>query len=232
MNILAIIPARSGSKSLPHKNIKLLNGKPLLAHSIDYAKQSKYDMRIVVSTDSESYAKVSKEWGAEVPFLRPSIISQDDSTDLECMQHCLEQLKLIEDYAPDIIVHLRPTQPHRKVTDLDSALDVFIENYEEYDSLRSVIPVEKTPYKMYTLDGKELKPLFSELNGSKEPYNMGRQQLPQTYLHNGYIDIVKAEVIKNGSMSGDRILSWIMDQKDSIDIDTKEDFQLANIKVS
>lgn len=227
MKILAIIPARSGSKTLPYKNIKLLNGKPLLAYSIEHATQSKYDMRIVVSTDSEEYANIAREWGAETPFLRPSSISQDDSTDLECMQHCLEYLKMAEEYDPDIIVHLRPTQPQRKVEDLDKALDIFIQLYDEYDSLRSVVPVEKTPYKMYTIDGIELKPLFQEVNGIKEPYNMGRQQLPQVYLHNGYIDLIKTKVIMSGSMSGKRILCWRMLKTDNVDIDTQQDFNIA-----
>ena len=227
MQILAVIPARSGSKSLPHKNIKLLNGIPLLAYSIEHAKQSKYDMRIVVSTDSEDYAKIAREYGAEVPFLRPSSISQDNSTDLECMQHCLQFFKISEDYEPDIVVHLRPTQPDRKVEDLDKALDSFIELYGEYDSLRSIIPVEKTPFKMYTIDGIDLNPLFNIVNGIKEPYNMGRQQLPQAYLHNGYIDLIKAQVIRSGSMSGNRILSWKMTKSDNVDIDTQQDFKVA-----
>lgn len=224
MKILAVIPARSGSKTLPHKNIKLLNGKPLLAYSIEHATQSKYDMRIVVSTDSNEYAKIAREWGAEVPFLRPSSISQDNSTDLECMQHCIRELKKIDGYEADIVVHLRPTQPQRKVKDLDKALDMFIQSYDDYDSLRSVVPVEKTPYKMYTIDGIELKPLFQEVNGIKEPYNVGRQQLPQTYLHNGYIDVIKSFVIHRGSMTGSRIMCYIMQPNDTIDIDTQSDW--------
>ena len=224
MKILAVIPARSGSKSLPHKNIKLWRGKPLLAYSIEHAKSSKYDMRVVVSTDSEDYAKIARQYGAEVPFLRPSSISQDSSTDLECMQHCLQELKLQDNYEPDVLVHLRPTQPQRSVKDLDTSLDLFLQLYDSYDSLRSVIPVDKSPFKMYVIDGIQLKPLFNQVRDIKEPYNVGRQMLPQAYLHNGYIDLIKCSVIREGSMTGGRILCWKMKKCDNVDIDSQIDF--------
>ena len=126
MKILCLIPARSGSKSLPHKNIKLLNNKPLLAYSIEQAKNSKYNMRIIVSTDSKEYSDIANKYGAETPFLRPKEISQDNSTDFEFIKHAIEWLKENENYYPDIILQLRPTQPDRKVSDIDKCLDIFI----------------------------------------------------------------------------------------------------------
>ena len=126
MKILCLIPARSGSKSLPHKNIKLLNNKPLLAYSIEQAKNSKYNMRIIVSTDSKEYSDIANKYGAETPFLRPKEISQDNSTDFEFIKHAIEWLKENENYYPDIILQLRPTQPERKVSDIDKCLDIFI----------------------------------------------------------------------------------------------------------
>ena len=119
MEILCLIPARSGSKSLVDKNIKLLNNKPLLSYSINQAKNSKHNMRIIVSTDSRKYADIANEYGAETPFLRPDEISQDDSTDYEFIKHAIEWLNVNESYYPDIILQLRPTQPARKISDID-----------------------------------------------------------------------------------------------------------------
>jgi len=236
--ILTIIPARSGSKGVSRKNIKELNGKPLLAWSIEQSKETKYykkgNMKVVVSTDSEEYKQIALKWGAEVPFLRPKEISQDLSTDYEFISHAINWLKINEKYIPDLILHLRPTQPHRKVEDIDKCLKIFIENINDFDSLRTVIPFEKSPYKMYTIQNNTLNPLFNEVNSIKEPFNQCRQILPKAYLHNGYIDIYKTSVIKNGILSGKKIYPYIMSKKDTIDIDTGEDWKKAEeyIKVN
>lgn len=228
MKILCLIPARSGSKGLSNKNIKNMIDRPLLAWSIEQAKQTEYykrgEMRIIVSTDSQKYKDIAIKWGAEVPFLRPKNISQDNSTDLDFIKHALIWLKTNEKYSPDIILHLRPTQPCRKKGLIDDCLNKFIGS--EYDSLRTVIPTKKTPYKMYTKNGTELKPLFHSINGILEPYNMGRQYLPKTYLHNGYVDIIKSDLIKNDRLSG-KILAYEMKETDNIDIDTEEDWKVA-----
>jgi CMP-N,N'-diacetyllegionaminic acid synthase len=226
--ILCIIPARSGSKGIVNKNIMDFKGKPLLAWSIEQAKNSNYskNMKIIVSTDSTEYAKISRKYGAEVPFIRPLNISGDTSSDYECVQHCVEWLHNNENYKPDVILHLRPTQPCRKVQDINKALKIFIEHRKEYDSLRSVILVEKSPYKMYSINNGELKPLFKEVNNIKEPYNQARQLLPRCYLHNGYIDILNTEILINNTISGDRIYPFVMDSDDNIDIDEVKDIPL------
>ena len=144
MKILCLIPARSGSKGISNKNIRLLNNKPLLTWSIEQAKNCKHNMKIIVSTDSEEYKTIALKWGAEVPFLRPKEISKDLSTDYEFIIHALNWLKENQHYCPDIILHLRPTQPHRKVGDIDKCLKIFIENINDYDSLRSIVPFEKS----------------------------------------------------------------------------------------
>ena len=228
IKILTIIPARSGSKGIKNKNIRNFKGKPLLAHSIDQAKKSKYVsfMKIIVSTDNEKYAKIAKDYGAEVPFLRPENISQDLSIDQEFIEYTLFNLK---DYTPDIILQLRPTQPLRKIEDIDNCLDIFIKNRHKYDSLRTIIPLEKSPFKMFTVDkeNNKLNPLFKEINGIKEPYNQCRQILPQAYLHIGYIDILNVDIIKKGTISGENVYPYIMENKDIIDIDSEEDWQKA-----
>ena len=228
IKILCIIPARSGSKGLPHKNIMDFKGKPLLSWSIEHAQQSKYsnNIKIIVSTDSEKYAEISKQYGAEAPFIRPENISGDISSDFECIKHCVDWLKENENYEPDIILHLRPTQPCRRVEHLNKAIETFIINRDKYDSLRSVIPIEKSPYKMYSINNEELTPLFNEVNNIKEPYNQARQLLPQCYLHNGYIDILNADILKNDTISGSRIYPFVMDMDNNIDIDEKKDIPL------
>jgi len=227
IKILCIIPARSGSKGLPGKNIMNFKGKPMLSWSIEHAQKSKYanNIRIIVSTDSQEYAKIARRYGAQTPFLRPREISGDLSTDFECIKHCVDWLRENENYNPDIILQLRPTQPCRKVIDVDRCLELFIENRDKYDSLRSVIPIDKSPYKMYSVDTDQnlLKPLFNKVNDITEPYNQARQILPQCYLHNGYIDIFNVAILKNNTISGDRIYPYIMNEYDNIDIDYIKD---------
>ena len=228
MYILALIPARGGSKGIPQKNIKLFKGKPLIQYSIEHAKNSKYINRIIVSTDNNEISSIAKKCGAEVPFLRPSNISQDLSTDYEFFVHCLEFLKQTEQQIPDIIVQLRPTYPLRKLEILDDTINKFISNYQEYDSLRTVIPSEKSPYKMYTVKDDVLMPLFMNVGGLDEPYNLCRQELPQTYLHNGYIDIVKGSIIlEQHTISGSKIYPYIMSPEEYHDIDTLDDWEDA-----
>tara|TARA_B110000483_G_C18028369_1_gene477767 strand:- start:14 stop:727 length:714 start_codon:yes stop_codon:yes gene_type:complete len=228
MNILCIIPARSGSKGIKDKNIKNLSGKPLIAWSIEQALQSKYKMKILVSTDSEKYQKIAIEYGAEAPFLRPTDISQDLSTDLELVEHCLGYLEENENYHPDFIVQLRPTYPTRKVEILDETIKIFIEKRSQgFDSLRTIIPFEKSPFKMYTMNGTNLEPLFRNLGDLKEPYNQCRQKLPQAYLHNGYIDIFNTDIVKYDKISGDNIYGYVMKKNEYHDIDSIEDFEIV-----
>ena len=241
LKILCIIPARAGSKGVPNKNIKLFRGQPLLTWSIQQslALNQKFNVRTIVSTDSQDYASIAKEYGAEVPFLRPESISGDYATDLECFQHCIEWLENNEHYIPDIILHLRPTQPLRDVSLIETCLLLFIKNIESYDSLRTVIPMEKSPFKMYMIDDKMenknnnseknkheyLVPLIQHYKNMSEPYNQARQLLPPCYLHNGYIDIMKNETIKKNSLSGNNIYPYVMNSEDNIDIDTLDDWK-------
>ena len=227
MKILCIIPARSGSKGLPNKNILNFQGLPMLVWSIKQAQQSNYnkDIRIILSTDSEEYRQIGLKYGAEVPFLRPKEISGDLSTDYECIKHWLDYLEK-EDYIPDFIIQLRPTYPTRNVEILNNCIKTFIENRNKYDSLRTVIPFEKSPYKMYRVLDNKLKPLFNKVDSIIEPYNECRQKLPDTYLHNGYIDILNTNIVKNGTISGENIYPYIMSKNEYHDIDTLKDLEL------
>ncbi len=224
MKILAIIPARSGSKTVPHKNIKSLNGKPLLAYSIEHALQSSLINRIIVSTDDDYYAEIARSFGAETPFLRPKNLSEDNSNDRDVFMHALHWLKNNESYLPDICVQLRPTHPVRKISDIDKMILMLIEN-PDADSVRSVIKNNTyTPYKMWRLKPDcYLEPLLS-IEGVKEPYNQPRQSLPETYFQNASIDVIRSSTILNKeSLTGDKILGFEMEKE--FDIDTEQDFE-------
>jgi len=230
--ILCVIPARSGSKGLPGKNIKNFYGRPLFAWSIMQAQMCKYPIKIVVSTDSEEYATLAKRFGAEAPFLRPAEISGDRSTDLECMQHAVEWLKENESYRPDCIVHLRPTYPSRTIPFLEECIAKFLEVRANgaYDSLRTVAPAPVCPFKMYTLseDSLSLAPLFKSFGTADvEPYNRARQEFPQIYAHNGCVDIFNTDLLEKGLLSGNKIFPMVMAADEVYDIDTEADFKAA-----
>jgi CMP-N-acetylneuraminic acid synthetase len=233
MNILALIPARGGSKGIPMKNIKKFGEKELIYWSIKIAKESKYINRIIVSTDNEQIKEVALKYGAEVPFIRPLEISNDLSNDYEFIKHCMDYLKDNGENIPDIIVQLRPTYPTRKLEILDETIKIFIDEFNNYDSLRTVYKFEKSPFKMYIVNNKNLIPLFKNINNINEPYNQCRQLLPETYIHNGYIDIIKSKIIYDKhSITGDLIYPYIMSKDEYNDIDTEEDWQLAEKKLN
>lgn len=224
MNIIALIPARSGSKGISDKNIKLYKGEPLLSHSIKVAQQSKYIKDVYVSTDSVIYQEIALKYNAKITPLRPDEISTDLSPDLDTFKFCIDNINPI----PDIIVHLRPTYPNRNVQLLDNCIEQFLKHYTLYDSLRTVVPIKKSPIKMYYIEDNNLVPYFKEFQKFKygdEPYNQARQNFPDTYLHNGCIDIVKTStILDNNLLSGNSILPYIMDENECNDIDDIEDF--------
>ncbi len=231
LKIVALIPARSGSKGIPHKNIKDYCNIPLICHSINIAKESSFITDIIVTTDSEEYKKIVIENGAKCPFLRPKNLSHDLSTDYDFIKHYIQWTQVCDtENLPDIIVQLRPTYPNRSIIDLNNCIQIMIEN-NEYTSLRTVIPNTKTPYKMYLTEKNVLKPLFEEVNGLNEPYNRCRQDLPDTYLHNGCIDIIRvSSFLKYNSITGPKIYAYIMDKEEVNDIDSLEDWNESEQK--
>lgn len=221
--VLALIPARSGSKSLPHKNIRDFDGKPLLAHSILQALSAQRVDRVIVSTDSERYAEIARAFGAETPFLRPPELATDEATDLVVFQHCLDWLRDREGWCPDILVHLRPTYPRRDPTDIDRVVALLAAD-DDLDSVRSVAPATETPFKMWTRSVEGM--LTPVVDLGIEAYNNPRQSLPAVYLQNACIDAVRARVVREQqSMTGRRIYGYLM--ADNLDIDTFADFERA-----
>lgn len=214
--VLAFIPARSGSKNLPDKNIKLLGGIPLLAHSILTAKATSSIARIVVSTDSQEYADIAIEYGAEVPFLRPAEISGNDSVMSEAVLHLIDNL----DELPELIVQLMPTTPIRDAGVIETAIK-YLQARPDIDSLSSVDETPCSGWRCKTIEGDYLKDYKDEV------FRIGdkiRQDAPKTYNQNGYVYVWRtANIVKNRRMWGDKTLAF--KTPDSIDIDTLKDFE-------
>jgi CMP-N,N'-diacetyllegionaminic acid synthase len=228
LQILALIPARQGSKRIANKNIKPLNGKPLIAYTIEAAKNSKHINRLIVSTDSEAIASVGRTYNAEVPFLRPDEISAADSTEMEFLDHALTWLKKNERYEPDIIVLLYPTSPFRKAASIDNAIELFLA-HPEADSLRSIKKCSEHPYKMWGIEAEYLKP-FVKNTGGKDMYTLSYHLLPEVYVQNASIYIMKTSTIKDKhSPTGDIIIPFVMDEMESIDINNPIDFEFAEM---
>lgn len=226
MEILAIIPARGGSKGLVGKNIKMLLNHPLIAYSIKAAQESKLITRLTVNTDDENIATIARNYGAEIPFMRPEELGGDTITDLEVFKHQLAWHAVHENYIPNYVVQLRPTSPFRKKGWIDTAITELISS--NADSLRSITPAPITPFKMWTLnDAGTIDPLLNHA-ALVEPFNEPRQKLPQVYWQTGTIDIIKTSIItEQNVMSGKIILPFLIANKEAIDIDNIAAFNLA-----
>ncbi len=226
--VLAIIPARGGSKGIPRKNILDFAGYPLIAYSIMAGLQSNLVTRTVVSTDDEEIAQVAKSWGAEVPFLRPSELAEDNTLDYPVIRHCLDWFQEHEGYQPAVVVQLRPTSPIRPLGCVDAAVQSLLEN-PGADCVRGVVPSGQNPFKMWTIDAQSgvMKPLL-QLEGVQEPYNAPRQALPKVYWQTGHIDAIRTEtILDKGSLTGDVILPLMMDPKYTVDIDLPSDWKTS-----
>jgi len=221
--VLAIIPARGGSKGIPKKNIINVGGKPLIYYSINVAKKSKFIGRVIVSTDSKEIAEMAEKNGARVPFIRPSELARDDTPTYPVIKHVLEWLNEKENYRPELIVILEPTFPLRTVKEVDEAIKA-ISSDKEADSLRGVCEPFQNPFKMWLLNGKYLEPLIKT---EKETHGMPRQKLKKVFWQNGFIYISRYKTImEKGDIAGEKILPFILGKNKYIDLDTKEDLEL------
>lgn len=221
MSVLCLIPARSGSKGVPDKNIKKLSGHPLMAYSICTALKTKEIDRVVLSTDSEKYAEIGINYGAEVPFFRPEILSQNNSTDYDFIIHALNWFKDNEGYEPQYIVHLRPTTPFRDIHLLNECIGMF-KKTDEFTSLRSVHEMSQSAYKLFEIENRKLKNIVTG-SFDLDNYNIPRQAFNKTYDPNGYIDILITEyILENEKMHGNKVFAYITPL--SYEIDSPEDF--------
>lgn len=230
--ILGIIPARGGSKSVPGKNIKPIAGKPLIAWMIEAAKGSKHLTRVIVSTDNESIAEIAREYGAEVPFMRPREIAQDLSIDIEFLTHALETLKAKEGYEPDIIVRLPPTSPLCTDAHIDEGIEKLLSD-DSLDAVRPIHEAPKHPYKLWKISADEtyLEPFLPKsFTGFDEPYNLPRQLFPKVYVHTGAMDVMRRDtILKQKSTSGKKLGYFFMKPEDSVNIDSPIDLELAEL---
>jgi CMP-N,N'-diacetyllegionaminic acid synthase len=224
LRVLALIPARGGSKGVPRKNVRTLVGKPLIAWTIEAARNCPSLDRVVVSTDDEEIAGVAREYGAEVPFLRPAALAQDDTPDLPVCKHCLVWLTECEGYRPDVVLWLRPTVPLRLPEDMEGAVALLVQSGA--DGVRSICRAEHHPYWMKRLEAGRLVPL---VDGCDERTYYRRQLLPSAYRLNGAADVVRRDLVLQSetTMYGDDVRGFVMPVERSVDLDGEMDFALA-----
>lgn len=221
--VYAIIPARSGSKGVPNKNIYDIKGYPLMAYSIATAKLCGFINRVIVSTDSEEYATIARKYGAEVPFLRPGEISTSDSTDYQYLKFTLDMLGESEGIIPEYIVLLRPTTPIRSMKYLMRSFEIM----KSDKSISSVVSVTKAmdcPYKWAQINetGK-LEALFENMD--IDDVNLPRQSFPPVYIPDGYVDLINVRtILREELVYGGNAVPLIIEEK-SIDIDTLDDIE-------
>lgn len=224
MRVIGLITARGGSKGIPQKNVRPLAGKPLIAWTIEAALGSLHLERVIVSTDDEEIARVSREWGAEVPFMRPAELAEDDSPHLEVIRHALGWLESESEAEIDYLLLLQPTSPLRTSADIDEAIALCEE--KDADAVVSVCRMHDHPFlsKQVTPDGRLLD--FVE----KPQGYLARQRLPPAYSLNGAIYMVRRNVlVERVDWYTDRTFAYIMPPERSLDIDTPWDLHLVDL---
>ncbi|MGE7769402.1 cytidylyltransferase domain-containing protein [Viridibacillus arvi] len=214
--ILAIIPARGGSKGVQRKNVRDLAGKPLIAWTIEEAKKSKYITNLILSSEDPEIIEVAKSYGCDVPFIRPTELAQDDSTSIETVLHAISQCPQY-----DYVVLLQPTSPFRTVEDIDGCVEQVLQNNSDF--CISLTEPAKSPYWMYTLDNKVMRPLIDQ----KEMV-LRRQDLPKVYALNGAVYVAKVKrFIEEQTFFTNDTTGYVMPSKRSLDIDTEIDFKIC-----
>ena len=224
--IVAVIPARSGSKGIVDKNIQDLGGKPLLAWTIEACIRCPTINRVIVSTDSNTYADIARQYSADVPFLRPASISGDRSSDLEFIEHLLDYLDN-EEKLPEYVLHMRPTTPFRKICLIEKAIEIF-QASPQATSCRSMHKMSESAFKSLILNdaGYADSILNSGSQIGLEASNQARQSFPDTYSANGYVDIIKPSVVKQThALYGKSCMPFITEP--TIEIDEPSDLDMA-----
>lgn len=226
MRLIGIIPARGGSKRIPRKNLALCAGQPLLAHTLSAAKSSRLLGRIFLSTDDLEIAAYAREYGVEVPYLRPAHLAADDTSMVAVLQDLVGWLDRAEPSAIDAVVLLQPTSPLRTATHIDQAIGLFFSHPEA----ESVVSVVEPPHIFHPL--KISKPsdrgLVPYIDGV--PSAFGHRDLPTAYARNGpAVLIMRPSIIRRGELYGCPSLPYVMAPEDSIDIDEPLDLEIAEL---
>lgn len=226
--VLGVITARGGSKGIPGKNIKPLLGKPLIAYTIEAAKNSGAFDRIILSTDDEEIASVAREYGCEVPFMRPKDLAEDKSAHLPVMQHAVKWLEENEGYVPDYVMILQPTSPLRQPEHIKGAVELMLSRKPDSVLAVTEIPENYTPYKAMVQNESGGLMLFSGNPVRKRVAR--RQDLAQAYSSIGSIFLFKRELLflpEEPNFYGDVVLPYVVDKKYTVDINVPEDWEAA-----
>ena len=226
-NVVAVIPARGGSKGLPGKNIMPLLGKPVLAYTVDAALRARTLDRVILSTDSEEIAEVGRKCGVEVPFIRPAELATDYTHPTAVLDHAITYLAESEGYNIDLVVTLQPTSPLRVAGDIDDTVQL-LQNNPDMDSVITVKEVDLPPYWVLRLDGQYLRPFVDD----GTDYSLKRrQELEQTFRPNGAVYATRRELLKDqglifSAFANGKTGYVLMELIRSLDIDTETDFKV------
>jgi N-acylneuraminate cytidylyltransferase len=229
MEVVSIIPARSGSKGITNKNLQEIGGKKLLDWSIKASLRTKNINRTLVSTDSQEYSNLALALGADVPFLRPAEFASDTSPDLDFIRHAISKLSE-KGTRPDLIVHLRPTTPFRDPHVIERAIQEFIKDGPKYSALRSVHEMSESAYKTLEIDPNGLLVrVFTNIQDI-ENSNMARQSFPTTYSPNGYVDVIATDFVEaENKIHGDRVKAFITERV--LEVDDVTDLEFLNVSL-
>tara|TARA_Y100000034_G_C6894557_1_gene412174 strand:+ start:1221 stop:1934 length:714 start_codon:yes stop_codon:yes gene_type:complete len=222
--VIALIPARGGSKGVPKKNIKNLCGKPLIYYSIKACKIAQNIDRVIVSTDDYDIANIARKFGAEVPFMRPTKFASDLSTDFDVVTHFFEQIDA------DEIAYIRPTTPLRDPIYIDAAIEQYFNARYDITGMRSMHELPESPYKVLKINGRGLcEGFFQDFQGIEDYTNLPRQIFPAAYQPNGYVDLIKKETVLSGSTFGEKVLPYVTDFL--IEVDSPYQFKMLEDKI-
>lgn len=223
---IAIIPARSGSKRIPNKNVRLLQGVPLIVYSVRTAAKSGLFDEIIVSTDSNDIAEIAHEAGAKVPSLRPKDISGDSSSDIEWMMHAMQKLIRKSPEEIEFIATLRPTNPLRTADSIAKAMELIKKNIWA-DSLRALKRVSEHPGKMWIVnESNEALPFMEQSEGTIATYDSPTQTLPKLWVQDASLEVARPNsIISTRSISGNRVISFEMPGYEGFDLNTESDWQ-------
>ena len=228
---IALIPARSGSKRVKHKNIRALGGHPLLAYSIAAARESGIFQAVLVSTDSEEIAAIARHYGAEVPFLRPASMAEDNSPDIQWIEHLLGELAR-KGQTYDCFVILRPSSPFRLGSTIRRAWAAFLKE-PGADSLRAVERCRQHPGKMWVIRGRRLLPLLPFGPPQQPWHSTPTQALPEVYVQNASLEIAWTRVVREGrTIAGETIVPFSTQGYEGFDINQPEDWDRAELLVA
>jgi N-acylneuraminate cytidylyltransferase len=214
--VLAVIPARGGSKGVPRKNVRDLAGKPLICWTINAAKESKYIDRLILTSEDEEIIRVAKAAGCDVPFTRPEELASDTAAGVDVLCHAVEQVA--EDY--DYVVLLQPTSPLRQTSDIDGAVELCVDR--DVASVVSVAEATKSPYWMYHMQGDGALSPFVENSAAN------RQELPRAYALNGAVYVLRiASLLESRKIMSEETIGYVMPEERSYDIDSETDFLIC-----